>query len=744
MANSDEIQQQYVIDLLQNIVERQLADAESDVQLARYLEAQNLAEKYTEEIKLAKGDAKRTKQLKEVTDALAKALPGITEGIHGAVMAFKEGDNISGSAAIMDIFASMAPMLGLLASSLGPVGSAFGMVFSLVSQILGFFGPKSESLGEKLKSALDKFQAEEKEYRITGFRHNVTVYVDSLGKGIDLYQSALKELQDGRKNQVKSLVSATLLSLSGQVTPQVQTAWNDVLSLKPSEDDLAGVINTVYELVISFNPVSMEAFWETATFLKKSDKQGHELWPVVLKVWCDAYTDLMKSTIQLASLLDESSKRLWLDLAPPSQKAHVEKSLSNLWSLGKARLLQYGSANNLQLENLKELRSAVQNRGMLLHIGVVTSPKYSHPVYAGNVIQKGTPARLSDDMARISASQGTGTGQPAYNLVATTGGQKPFYASLPLPYNEARWEPLPSFDLPTDIWALPGGVPTAPRTKDNDQFCFYEAEGSKIAGYVRGKDGKVERFYLDDAGKPIDSVRAVHRPQALVDDPDGKSQSKTDPAVMLPGGALDGTAHIVYGRHWSNAGIRVARISQGASGTDAGWVQGPWGSNPGFGIAVTEHYLWGFAPLGFAFATHASVISALKRGPDQAPRWIYARYPSEITSDHKLYPVITKGLADLSPCDDGTIVASVASGNDVTLKNGEILDATYALYSAAYRIDIGKGTIEVDNFARITGEGFRVHKLPVFCWSEFDSLAKMFEKVGPLLDKPTSVRKPSS
>jgi hypothetical protein len=67
-------------------------------------------------------DDKRRKEFEKNTENLAKALPNITKSTLTAITAFQKDDPISGSAAIMDICASLAPLLGGLSAAGGPPG----------------------------------------------------------------------------------------------------------------------------------------------------------------------------------------------------------------------------------------------------------------------------------------------------------------------------------------------------------------------------------------------------------------------------------------------------------------------------------------------------------------------------------------------------------------------------------------------------------------------------------------------
>jgi hypothetical protein len=139
-----------------------------------------LAKQYKEDVEKAKTDGNAQKRLDQTTKDLAKALPGMTKGTLNAIKAFQKGDAIGGSAAVMDIFASLSPFLGGLAAGGGPPGMLVGAVFSMVGEILRFFGPKPKSLSEKINSALQKLQAEDAEMNILAFRDNVTIQVNSL------------------------------------------------------------------------------------------------------------------------------------------------------------------------------------------------------------------------------------------------------------------------------------------------------------------------------------------------------------------------------------------------------------------------------------------------------------------------------------------------------------------------------------------------------------------------------------
>jgi hypothetical protein len=86
-----------------------------------------------------------------------------TKGALAAIAAFNKGDVINGTAAVMDICASLAPFIGGLSAAGGPPGILIGAIFGMVAQILSFFGPKGESLKETLEKLLRQLNAEQKQ-----------------------------------------------------------------------------------------------------------------------------------------------------------------------------------------------------------------------------------------------------------------------------------------------------------------------------------------------------------------------------------------------------------------------------------------------------------------------------------------------------------------------------------------------------------------------------------------------------
>jgi len=84
------------------------------------------------------------------------------------------------------------------------------------------------------------------------------------------------------------------------------------------------------------------------------------------------------------------------------------------------------------------------------------------------------------------------------------------------------------------------------------------------------------------------------------------------------------------------------------------------------------------------------------------------------------------GLVDLCPCDDGTLVAAFVEGNWNYNSRNEL-----KLFMLTPSIDRQKKQLAF-TYASIPGEGFRVWKQPLFCWS-------LLEETMATLEEQTTV-----
>ena len=481
--------------------------------------------------------------------------------------------------------------------------------------------------------------------------------------------------------------------------------------------------STEYDPLNLFDGSQVKAIEDVWAYLLQEDTQSLPRWPKMLE----------KTLLLMCQLF----KCVALEVTNPSTKAGIT---------GKTPITYLPSLSELYLDKLRKVKPAAQTRGMGFELGWTYNSdvvRYSSPVYAVNK-SEGNGVRLNDATgSRMSAVRDGTDGEPTYHLATITTENDGARASFSPPYTraDAKWEKLRDYPPApwSDIWAVPGGRPDQPADEAaKDEFCVWVAAGTQVTGRVQHKNGSSSIFFgphsIPGGNYPWDTVRAVHHPKALLHDPDYKAEPgrlKGSGYIIYQGGPNTRSTGLIYVTQWC-----PGEGKYGANPTNAdGWVMGPWGSNPYTEIRVDRHFLWIFAPLSFACATHASVLSAAKRyretGQNQTPRWIHA--PSsvvrEMTSDPSVFPV-TKGFGDLSPCDDGTLRAAQFNGSPSHY-------GAYATYAAAYRVDIGKGTMELDRFTKVWGVGPRVQKEPIYCWPLLESLTEYLQdQVGDSHHRP--------
>ena len=108
-------------------------------------------------------DEATKKKYADLCDSIAGALPSMTKGgARWPTLLSNRGDNINRSAAIMDICAAAAPILGSLSWPAGRPVRCLGRLFSVVGQLLSFFGPKQPSLKDQITDMMVGLEAEAK------------------------------------------------------------------------------------------------------------------------------------------------------------------------------------------------------------------------------------------------------------------------------------------------------------------------------------------------------------------------------------------------------------------------------------------------------------------------------------------------------------------------------------------------------------------------------------------------------
>ena len=693
----------YLRGLIEAMAKKQFLPADMDQMEKTFFEAElsakanNLEIQFLKDWKKSRGKETTKEERQKIEknlENLAKALPGVTKGTLFAITAMKSGDAISGNAAIMDICASLAPLLVGLSAAGGPPGMIVGAIFSMVGQILSFFAPQSESLTSKIEKLLRDLEAEETQKDITTVHQAIRVYASSLRQAARRASSAM----DGDQPLLDLMVT----------------------------DEIIKAINP-----LEGNTVTL--FRGAMNWLNEPKNQTLDLWPTILSAVCQAWADMMAAALTLLSLVHtdevqnhyETAKKL----TDPKETRRVEKALMKLQAHVIARLVIFKADNDLLLEILQELVPAAQNRGMFWMLGE------NRQTYAGTHIKQGEFKSLGGGGGKCLSVAVTrkdiGSSHPTYYQLGVELGDngRTYISKMQPPYTGQDSKQLvdengkdESFRSLSDIWAEPGDKPINIR--------FYTAKGKVITGcgvdVEKGMNEASRTGYAQTLKADVKSVRVLHNPQAFSDDPDNTPD------------ILEGVDFCVYGGLARENSEIFVDIGNGKSG----YVASPWGGYDGLG--VDRHYLWVFGSGGLACTTHASVMRCLKEKKGE-PRWM-VHYPNDLLYRGNQNPAPPpgpkplQGLVDFCPCEDGTFVAALYT-RTVVRKSYDARSSHYyhefrddnALYTAVYHTDFKKGTIRVDWTKIEVSTGVRVQKLPVFCWPLFERLPVMLDRLAPEL-----------
>ena len=684
-------------------------------------------------------DEKRTaeehKRAKEVADGIAKAAPAITKSVISAIKAFSKGDSINGAADIMDICASLSPLISTFLSDAGPEGALIGALFSVIGQILRCFGPKEESDVSKLEKFLNELKAQTELESIKAVHDEVLTYARTL-----LRQAA--SLQ-------------TLLSKPLQTHKDYKSFY---VGLKQSSIVLSDT-----------NPhasVSMFEQWKVLEYLQVPENQDVALWPTVLGICCKTYSDLVSSTMTITAMVntDDVLARL-ADVDPGSasglslqDRRDLEKLLLDIVAYAGARKLEYESCNERMLDALHGLTVPARRWGLY---GCI-APNYALKFTSGpkNV----TSGSWVDRSDRNFYHQLTLIPEAAATIrndqVSSQFNFKPAHHCFVLKSTSGRypgdhhwvdhlWVRADTMDVDNVRQVLDKFAPAftdISASEETDKGLGVVAGSAEVTGApgsvmrwgLDATDGynsaQLERFnWWPQTKSAVTTIQAVTGPESATGDP--------DEAAIPPGW----TGQVIYASMRDSTEIYVNTANQDHS------VPGPPGWGPCTGIAVDQNYLWLYQPFGFAVVSHASILSYLG-GARPAPRWLqyptmppalvgenlnqgdgahqvtYTGYVDGRYSDRSLAakPPL-QGLISLSPCDDGTLLAAVVHR---TIKANPIpydymeYDVTdkWTIQTAPYKIDIVKGTVSVDSWMKIPGEALHVQKLPMPGWALLASL----------------------
>jgi hypothetical protein len=636
---------------------------------------------------------------------VANSLPGMTRGILSAKAAFERGDQIGGSAAIMDICSALAPALGVLAA-LGPEGAAIGALFSVIGMLLAAFGEKQPSVADQIIDQLKIFDTK-----------NQLIKLDAI-------QTSLKSRNKHLQGVYLNVAEAMKIEVN---TKRRVTVFETIM--KAAKFEL---------LTQSFaDTISAFADWEVRGWLKEETKQHFPQWPQVLAIWCRSYCDLIASntmfncSIDLPTVETKAAYFQQKDIplfddkgnAIPEVLSAEEKNTlhglcTDVLALAKNARDHSEVANELALDILEAITPAAQRWGMM-----VCLRESDKGLYLITPQQKEWVDQTQDKFEKLAvaraASEISGTDEfnpPCHCFGRKRTSQAYFRIN---PENHAlsdKHNGIAQTLGATDMW-------TAKLDKGRVDCWVGQAISDKSGGVVRYSwvDGQVkDAKTVFTVPWPIKFVRVASLP--------GLGQ----PAIYV---GHDATQDI-FVRAW-----------------DKGWsVRSPW--NLYSGIAVDSRHVWVFHPGGFACATHASVLRTVAGGKPQwmeyqlpnrllarllntrgeeTPLGVSGRWKVDLDDETESMPPL-KGLISFSPCDDGTISASIVFRQARFTSRGQTerpywaaTDKDHKPWTVTFTVDTKAGKLNVGEWTPIeVGGGHvsvrEVHKVPIGCWPLLDSL----------------------
>jgi hypothetical protein len=642
----------------------------------------------------------------QYSESMSVGLPGVTQGVIDLIYASESADPFAISIASLGIFQGFTAMAGPM---LGPAGPLVSALTGMLTTILGQFLPPPPSLKEEIEEVLNKFQAQEKKFDLGSAEDQISIFIHTL-------ETNAKE---GKP-----------------------TAWKPL------------------ELLDGEQVKAIDAAWQ---WLSEREKQSLPYWGEMLSLTCQVFAHLLRAvTVSVAYPSKIGAMYTWVD----------EKGVTQKVTPGELMNVHLQSRCEKLLEKARRIKPVAQNRGMVFHLSTKGGE-----LFAGDHIEEGTYARLGGISTAVSVAvsqKEMGSEDPVYHLLRLKdypAAGSVWHRKLSSPYNETLgtqdipqlmpWLLLPPGEAIhrqsqefqqrvkdlgvlldpelsgiSDVWGMVGGdhhLDTNPPAKSigtekgRNRIYFYTAKDKNtINGYVRDEKGAVTKIYgRGVTGPELKWVRVVQCPEPVVGDPDDKIDS-----TELPG-ILRNIDYVVYGG--CPPGKLYIDSRRSPRGKDRilknAFVQGPWGVNWYHGLGVDQRYVWLHAPLGFACATHASVMRCLE-GKLETPTWMY----------HQMDATLPKGkedpkgkILDLCPGDDGSFLVSLTEGDPLSTDGAP-------LYSAAYHVNLKTRHIAV-HWARDrsgapqrAGEGiasYRSCKVPLFCWPQLEGLIEFVEETYP-------------
>lgn len=615
---------------------------------------------------------------------LSQVLPGVTAGVLLAVEGFGSGDTLAGVQGVMDLCASAVPLIGTVIGAIiggvvgaPPVGAAvgylvgalIGSIFTMISEILASFAPKTESVARQIERLLQDQQADEAILKAQSSHHSFLIW------------------------------TTTLNDFCGNIAgPHFQpgVATNLIKDLNLVEGN------------------AMTNYWWVIGWLDNPKNYSHRQWPLILNAACNAYTTLLIAVFRLQSIVRGRAMLERYLKADENGKA----DLKALWEVAAAKLETFRAGNRLFMEQLNSLTAPAQQWGTLwrltaaLEAGSLIDPDKGQTNFGGRERKLSVTVCSKDQTLPEPPYHAWLIDWPGYlcheRVLSYSWGEKKVADQI---VDRRKFD-----DRPDDVYATPG----TDLTMEN-HACVYELydrkeKGAEIVGKYRKENGDAIKAIFppftvaDNYKMKLTSVRAVHAPYAH-----GK-----DPAKEF----LKGVQYVVYAAavpqadEASHNGTfnRILVLPNGhghGTGTSAFFLATP--VDHAKGIAVDQDYLWVFTESEFFCTTHASVnsnypIVLARPNMRMDVKWVRIGDTQELKVDTQ---ELKKKIDCLYPCDDGTLVVSIGGGarlyTTTYRTNSEMVEARPA------------ASLQWTRLGNFRADG-NLEKLPVFCWPQFESL----------------------
>ena len=631
-------------------------------------------------------------------NGLAKGLPALTAGIRDAYYGFSGGDPLAGSAAIMDICATIASIGGAMSAAGGPPGALVGAIFSIVSMILRMFVKQQRSLTSQLEEIIRSLEAEQE-------LQHLTVAQQAIGSFID-----------------------TLMPAGNDPSQPVKYKW------------------TMAEIDARLNVIegpSINAIRGAAAWLGREKSQDLALWGNVLAAQCQAYVNYMYAMTIAVTSLDLTGL--------PDGGAIVEGKLTRA----------FRSNDQNQLNFLRRIVPAAQNRGIVWHTGWSDTGQQtdvSHLLVRDTTT--GDWKDLGHSQYKIAVAKRKTIGAEDANPYVAVFSAQADVNPNPVPTQAFRNRKIQRLYLLEGMWPLGShsgwhSIPNnhgsgfdmaaTPGEKEHEVY-LYLANGSEIVRYTNvggatvssnpdpkvPESGDKTRFPWVK-GYTVDSVNVAAWPRTV----DGYNPEE-----------LEDVKWVIYGSGVGPDGNRYIRMcySNDPANCEMRTLDTP-GNAEFTGMAVDSTRFWIFTRGFIASVTHSDAkryaLEKIEKAKfdwtqgkrPKVPEWAEYTIPDEFRgsdNDGNYH-----GLRDIAPCDDGTLLAvfRVKGSNQPRIycaapsyerNAGKLIIETVGRDHSGQKI-VKSGWIRFDERDR-EGRANRVYKLPIFCWPMIERLTTVLEK----------------